>query len=67
MSDTWVANRNGYRPRAWETRVGEMELLIPASLRARRIFQSFGAVPGWALADRGPRALQREITRIDCA
>ena len=24
-----VAHRNGYRPRGWETRVGEIELLIP--------------------------------------
>ena len=24
-----VAHRNGYRPRAWETRVGEIELLRP--------------------------------------
>jgi transposase-like protein len=24
-----VTHRNGYRPRAWETRVGEIELLIP--------------------------------------
>ncbi|MGZ6569378.1 MAG: transposase, partial [Solirubrobacteraceae bacterium] len=24
-----ATHRNGYRPRAWETRVGELELLIP--------------------------------------
>jgi transposase-like protein len=24
-----VTHRNGYRPRPWETRVGEIELLIP--------------------------------------
>jgi putative transposase len=24
-----VAHRNGYRPRAWDTRVGELELAIP--------------------------------------
>jgi transposase-like protein len=24
-----LTHRNGYRPRAWETRVGELELLIP--------------------------------------
>ena len=31
-----MTHRNGYRPRAWETRVGEIELLIPKSGRARR-------------------------------
>ena len=24
-----LTHRNGYRPRAWETRVGEIELLLP--------------------------------------
>ena len=27
--ETRLTHRNGYRPRAWETRVGEIELLIP--------------------------------------
>jgi len=26
--ETRLVHRNGYRPRAWETRVGEIELLI---------------------------------------
>ena len=26
--ETRLTHRNGYRPRAWETRVGEIELLI---------------------------------------
>lgn len=30
-----TAHRNGYRPRPWETRVGEIELLIPRK-RSRR-------------------------------
>ena len=27
--ETRLTHRNGYRPRAWETRVGEIELLVP--------------------------------------
>jgi len=48
VSGERVTHRNGYRPRAWETRVGEIELLIP---RARsgpayfcRFWSSGGAV-----------------------
>jgi putative transposase len=35
-----VTHRNGYRPRAWETRVGEIELLIPRK-RQGSYFPSF--------------------------
>src|SRR5438067_11070500 len=35
-----VTHRNGYRPRAWETRVGEVELLIPRK-RQGSYFPSF--------------------------
>jgi putative transposase len=35
-----VAHRNGYRPRAWDTRVGELELAIPR-LRQGSYFPSF--------------------------
>ncbi len=35
-----VTHRNGYRPRPWETRVGEIELLIPRS-RQGSYFPSF--------------------------
>ena len=35
-----VARRNGYRPRAWDTRVGSIELAIPR-LRAGSYFPSF--------------------------
>jgi putative transposase len=35
-----VTRRNGYRPRAWETRVGEIELLIPKK-RQGSYFPSF--------------------------
>jgi putative transposase len=36
-----VAHRNGYRPRAWETRVGEIELLIPRARSGPAYFPSF--------------------------
>jgi transposase-like protein len=35
-----VTHRNGYRPRAWDTRVGELELAIPR-LRTGSNFPSF--------------------------
>jgi putative transposase len=35
-----LTHRNGYRPRAWETRVGEIELLIPRK-RHGSYFPSF--------------------------
>ena len=38
--ETRVAHRNGYRPRPWETRVGEIELLIPRK-RSGSYFPSF--------------------------
>jgi putative transposase len=34
-------HRNGYRPRAWETRVGELELLIPKKRQGASYFPSF--------------------------
>jgi putative transposase len=34
-------HRNGYRPRAWETRVGEIELLIPRKRSGSAYFPSF--------------------------
>jgi putative transposase len=36
-----VTYRNGYRPRAWETRVGEIELLIPRKRQGPAYFPSF--------------------------
>ena len=30
-----TSHRNGYRPRGWETRVGELELAIPPTARVR--------------------------------
>ncbi len=36
-----VTHRNGYRPRAWETRVGEIELQIPKQRSGGAYFPSF--------------------------
>jgi putative transposase len=36
-----LTHRNGYRPRAWETRVGEIELLIPRKRSGPAYFPSF--------------------------
>jgi transposase-like protein len=38
--ETRITHRNGYRPRPWETRVGELELLIPRK-RQGSYFPSF--------------------------
>jgi putative transposase len=39
--ETRLTFRNGYRPRAWETRVGEIELLIPRKRSGPAYFPSF--------------------------
>ena len=39
--DSRVTHRNGYRPRAWETRVGEIELLVPRKRSGPAYFPSF--------------------------
>ena len=39
--DARVTHRNGYRPRVWETRVGEIELLIPRKREGSAYFPSF--------------------------
>jgi putative transposase len=36
-----TTHRNGYRPRRWETRVGEIELLIPRKRQGAAYFPSF--------------------------
>ena len=36
-----LTHRNGYRPRAWETRVGEIELMIPRKRQGSAYFPSF--------------------------
>jgi transposase-like protein len=39
--DQRTTHRNGYRPRAWETRVGEIELLVPRKRSGAAYFPSF--------------------------
>ncbi|MCA1698357.1 MAG: IS256 family transposase [Actinobacteria bacterium] len=41
VSDGRVTHRNGYRPRLWETRVGEIELQIPRKRSGESYFPSF--------------------------
>src|SRR5215216_6295366 len=41
VSGERVTHRNGYRPRAWETRVGEIELQIPRKRSGEVYFPSF--------------------------
>src|SRR5438132_5947473 len=41
VSPQRVTHRNGYRPRGWETRVGEIELLIPKKRSGPSYFPSF--------------------------
>jgi transposase-like protein len=41
VSDARLTHRNGYRPRLWETRVGELELLIPRKRSGEAYFPSF--------------------------
>ena len=53
-----VAHRNGYRPRTWDTRVGELELAIPR-LRQGSYFPSFLEPAGgpngrWSRSSRRP-------------
>ena len=36
-----ATHRNGYRPRMWETRVGEIELLVPRKRSGEAYFPSF--------------------------
>jgi transposase-like protein len=39
--DVRATHRNGYRPRAWETRVGEIELAVPRKRSGSAYFPSF--------------------------
>src|SRR6266545_3886077 len=41
VSPDRLAHRNGYRPRPWEARVGELELLIPRKRSGEAYFPSF--------------------------
>ncbi len=41
ISPERTSHRNGYRPRGWETRVGEIEVAIPKKRRGSAYFPSF--------------------------
>ena len=41
VSSERTAHRNGYCPRPWETRVGEIELLIPRKRQGPAYFPRF--------------------------
>src|SRR5438128_376292 len=41
VSPERMTHRNGYRPRLWETRVGELELLVPKKRSGAAYFPSF--------------------------
>ena len=41
VSPERITHRNGYRPRVWETRVGELELMIPRKRSGEAYFPSF--------------------------
>src|ERR1039457_907122 len=41
VSEARVTHRNGYRPRGWGTRVGEIELLVPRKRQGPAYFPSF--------------------------
>jgi len=41
LSEERTTHRNGYRPRGWETRVGEIELAVPRKRSGEAYFPSF--------------------------
>jgi len=41
VSHERTTHRNGYRPRSWETRVGEIDLLVPRKRSGEAYFPSF--------------------------
>ena len=61
VSETRVAYRNGYRPREWEARVGEIELLIPRKRQGPAYFPSF-LEPRRLLSRRSSRLCWRRMS-----
>jgi putative transposase len=58
-----VTHRNGYRPRPWETRVGEIELLIARKRQGPAYFASFPEPRGSSLRA-GSRGTWRRPRRL---
>ena len=56
--ETRSTHRNGYRSRAWETRVGELELLIPKKRQGRRTSRA-SLSPAGAVSRRSSRSCWR--------
>jgi hypothetical protein len=56
-----VTHRNGYRPRPWETRVGEIELLIPRKRQGPAAFPS-SSNPAGAVSRRSSPSCSRPIS-----
>ena len=54
-----LTHRNGYRPRAWETRVGEIELLIPKKRSGVGVLPVAFWSRGGALSRRSSRSCWR--------
>jgi len=55
--DSRVTYRNGYRPRAWETRVGEIELLVSRKAAGLGVLPKLsGAAATLGAGNRGGRA-----------
>ena len=66
VSESRVTHRNGYRPRSWETRVGEIELLIPRKAGGRGVLPELpGAPPTQRAGDRRGRDGGRRERRLD--
>ena len=64
--ETRLTHRNGYRPRAWETRVGEIELLIPKKRSGSSYFPSLpGAAPALGAGDHRGRVGGVRQRRLD--
>jgi transposase-like protein len=55
-----VAHRNGYRPRPWDTRVGELELAIPRLRQGSSFRRSWSR--GGALSRRWSRSSRRPMS-----
>src|SRR4051795_3370903 len=61
--ETRLTYRNGYRPRAWETRVGEIDLLIPRKRSGSAYFPSF-LEPRGARSRRSSRSCWRPTSTV---
>jgi len=61
--ETRLTHRNGYRHRGWETRVGEIELLIPKKRSGTRTSRRFWSRAG-ARSRRSSRSCWRRTSMV---